>query len=104
MPIFSTNLSVVLTVYMQTYAANRFNKQKGKVGKRDAFYHFLGSGPDRGQSPVEWGEIPSVCTSKHPYICMSVRCPTKGSEGHLMGSEALPERFEALPEGCEELP
>ena len=26
-------------------------------------YPFLGSGPDRGRSPVEWGEIPSVRTS-----------------------------------------
>ena len=25
---------------------------------------FLGSGPDRGQSPVEWGEIPYV----RPYV------------------------------------
>ena len=28
------------------------------------FIHFLGSGPNRGQSPVEWGEIPSV----RPYV------------------------------------
>ena len=26
---------------------------------------FLGSGPNRAQSPVEWGEIPSVCL----YVC-----------------------------------
>ena len=25
-----------------------------------SFYLFLGSGPNRGQSPVEWGEIPYV--------------------------------------------
>ena len=25
-----------------------------------------GSGPDRGQSPVEWGDFPSVCLSVHP--------------------------------------
>ena len=60
---------------------------------------------------MEWGEIPSVRTSIHPYIRPSVRCPSKGSEGHLVGSEALPERFEALlerfealPEGSEDLP
>ena len=29
---------------------------------------FLGSGPDRGQSPVEWGEIPFVCSSIRPSI------------------------------------
>ena len=28
----------------------------------------MGSGPDRGQSPVEWGEIPSI----HPSIRTSV--------------------------------
>ena len=26
-----------------------------------------GSGPDRGQSPVEWGDFPSVCTSIRPF-------------------------------------
>ena len=30
-----------------------------------------GSGPDRGQSPVEWGDFPSVCPSVRP----SVRSP-----------------------------
>ena len=29
---------------------------------------FLGSGPDRGRSPVEWGEIPSVRPSVRPSI------------------------------------
>ena len=32
---------------------------------------FLGSGPDRGQSPVEWGDFPFVRT----YVCTSVRPP-----------------------------
>ena len=32
-----------------------------------------GSSPDRGQSPVEWGEIPSLRLS----ICLSV-CPLRG--------------------------
>ena len=27
-----------------------------------------GSGPDRGPSPVEWGDFPSICTSVRPYI------------------------------------
>ena len=27
---------------------------------------FLGSGPDRGCSPVEWGDFPFVCPSVHP--------------------------------------
>ena len=28
-----------------------------------------GSGPDRGRSPVEWGDFPSV----RPYLCPSIR-------------------------------
>ena len=32
-----------------------------------------GSGPDRGQSPVEWGEIPSVHLSVRPSISPSIR-------------------------------
>ena len=28
---------------------------------------FLGSGPDRGRSPVKWGDFPYVC----PYVCPS---------------------------------
>ena len=33
----------------------------------------MGSSPNRGQSPVEWGEIPSIC----PYVCTSI-CPPSG--------------------------
>ena len=29
----------------------------------------FGRGPDRRQSPVDWGEIPSVRLSIHPSIC-----------------------------------
>ena len=36
---------------------------------------FLGSNPDRGQSPVEWGEIPSVRLSIFPTICYLVGIP-----------------------------
>ena len=35
---------------------------------------FLGSGPDRGHSPVEWGDFPYV----RPYVRSSVRPPLKG--------------------------
>ena len=38
------------------------------------YFPFLGSGPDRGQSPVEWGDFPSVRTSVRP----SVRPPPLG--------------------------
>ena len=29
---------------------------------------FLGSGPGRGRSPVEWGDFPSVRTYVRPYV------------------------------------
>ena len=32
-----------------------------------------GSGPDRGQSPVEWGDFPFVRPSVRPSVCPSVR-------------------------------
>ena len=42
---------------------------------------FLGSGPNRGQSPVEWEDFPyvrpsvrpSICPSVHPSVRMSIR-------------------------------
>ena len=58
-----------------------------------------GSCPDRGQSPVEWGEIPSICLSIHLSI--------HGSEGQLEGSEGQPEGsegFEGQLEGSEGQP
>ena len=46
---------------------------------------FLGSGPDRGQSPVEWGDFPSVRPSIRPsirpYIRTSVRTYVPPLEG-----------------------
>ena len=43
------------------------------------FNHFLGSGHDRGRSPVEWGGFPSRCSNfskklskPHCYICLPV--------------------------------
>ena len=34
----------------------------------DFFFLFLGSGPDRGRSPVEWGEIPFVHLFVRPSV------------------------------------
>ena len=45
---------------------------------------FFGGGPDRGQSPVEWGDFPYV----HPYI---------PPLGHPARPEAQPARSEAQP-------
>ena len=42
---------------------------------------FLGSGPDRGRSSVEWGEFPSVLTS----IRTSVRPPLEGPKASQAG-------------------
>ena len=39
----------------------------GIYGWMDDF--FLGSEPNMGRSPVEWGEIPYVRPSIHPSIC-----------------------------------
>ena len=37
-----------------------------------AMLYFLGSGPDRGRSPVEWGDFLSVRTSVRTYVRPSV--------------------------------
>ena len=37
-----------------------------------------GSGPDRGSSPVEWGEIPSIRPSVHPSIRPPPQRPEPG--------------------------
>ena len=43
---------------------------------------FLGSSPDRGQSPVEWGDFlsvhPSIRPSNHPSVRSSVHSPHRG--------------------------
>ena len=71
---------------------------------------FLGSGPDRGQSPVEWGEILSI----HPSIRLSIRPsirPPQGlkgrpteSEGQPAGSEGQLEGYGGQPAGSEGQP
>ena len=51
-------------------------KEKVEQGKGTAdhlmplgyLFFFLGSGPDRGRSPVEWGDFPSVRTFVRPSI------------------------------------
>ena len=45
-------------------------------------FHFLDSGPDRGQSPVEWGDFTFVCPPP---------------QGHPARPEAQPARPEAQP-------
>ena len=50
------------------------------------FFSFLGSNPNRGQSPVEWGDF--VCPSVCPYVRLS---PS-------LGHPAKPEAWLAGPE------
>ena len=44
---------------------------------------FLGSGPDRGRSPVEWGDFPFV----RPFVRSSVRPPLWASQPGLRPSQ-----------------
>ena len=84
-----------------------------KQGKTE-FLRFLGSGPDRGQSPIEWGDFPfvrsSVCPFVHSSVCPFVRlsvCPFVHSsppQALSDSSEGLPAGFGALPVGSEALP
>ena len=66
----------------------------------------LGSGPGRGRSPVEWGEIPSVRLffrpSVHSTIRPSVRPPTgplAGSQTPLAGPQSPPSGPQTSPTG-----
>ena len=38
-----------------------------------------GSGPNKGQSPVEWGDFPYVCSSVRPSVRMFVPPPGPSS-------------------------
>ena len=50
---------------------------------------FLGSGPDRGRSPVEWGEIPYVRPSVRPSVRPYVP-PLAGPQTLLAGPQTPP--------------
>ena len=50
-----------------------------------------GSGPDRGRSPVEWGDFPFVRSFVRPYV------RTSPPLGHPARPEAQPARPEAQP-------
>ena len=50
-----------------------------------------GSGPDRGRSPVEWGDFLSVCLFIRPSIRPSVHSPP-------LSHPARPEAQPAMPE------
>ena len=52
---------------------------------------FLGSGPDRGQSPVEWGEIPYVHTSVRLSIHWELRACQRGLRACQRGLRACQE-------------
>ena len=54
-----------------------------------------GSGPNRGQSPVEWGDFLFVCLSVRPYIRTS---PPLGHPARPEVQPARPEAQQARPE------
>ena len=41
---------------------------------------FWAAAPDRGQSPVEWGDFPSVC----PFVYLYMRLRGKGTADHML--------------------
>ena len=65
------------------------------IGSLALLYFFLGgkqgSGPNKGQSPVEWADFPAVCQSICSSICLF------SPLGHPARSEAKPARPEAQP-------
>ena len=55
---------------------------------------FLGSGPDRGRSPVEWGKIPFICPSVPPRgLSQALGGPSQAQGGP---SQALEGQIQAL--------
>ena len=50
-----------------------------------------GSGPDRGQSPVEWADFPYIHSFVRPSVCPYI------PPGHPARPEAQPARPEAQP-------
>ena len=52
-----------------------------------------GSGPDRGRSPVEWGDFPYVRSFVRSFIRTSVPPPL----GHTARPQAQPARPDAQP-------
>ena len=62
------------------------NDKNGYFSSKTKFY-FMGSGPDRRQNPVEWGEIPSVCPSIHTYTQPPPAGPLMGPETLLAGPQ-----------------
>ena len=54
-----------------------------------------GSGPDRGQSPVEWGDFPFVRSSVRP----SVRSPPSGLAGWASGLAGWASGLAGWPRG-----
>ena len=60
-----------------------------------------GSGPDRGRSPVEWGDFPSV----RPSVSPSVRpFPSLGHPARPEAQTARPEPQSARPEAQPAIP
>ena len=59
------------------------------------FFCFLGSGPNSGWSPVEWGDFRYVCSFVHLFVCSSIH--PSPPLGHPARPEAQTSRPEAQP-------
>ena len=76
--------------------ASSLRKNPGFLMGRVSRIQFLGSGPDRGQSPVEWGEILYVRTSVRPSppallaLQAGPQAPLTGPQAPLTGPQAPP--------------
>ena len=57
-----------------------------------------GSGPDRGRSPVEWGDFPYVHPSVRSSVLSSVLSPPLGQPARPETQPARPEAQPAIPE------
>ena len=53
---------------VQLQPKNCIKRGKGTADHMPLGDWFLGSGPDRGRSPVEWGDFLSVCPFVRPYV------------------------------------
>ena len=59
----------------------------GKILKKIVFL-FLGSGPERGQSPVEWGDFPFVRPFVSSFVRSFVLPPLEGPRASQAGFRA----------------
>ena len=57
-----------------------------------------GSGPNRGRSPVEWGDFPSVRSSVRPFPPLGHPARPETQQARPEAQQARPEAQPAIPE------